>query len=282
MLAQEVQPRVEPFLHERGLELSQAKTPIPPIANGFAFLGPPIRKYAGNLLMQPAPQQGRPCLRTLRHIVKTNKQATAGHLRAQLNPLMRGWANDPRHVVSQAIFIKVDTAIFQTLWSWATRRHPKQSGRWLAQHYCQTRHGRPWTCVGTRVGHQGPPQARTLWRAGDVPSQRQVTIQGVANSYEPPWEGYFEARVGVQMTHNLKGRRQLLSLWTHQEGLGPVCHQKSTRLTGWHNPHVVGRTHGGRETADNRVLLHPTCHRQVHSQTLDGAQPRSTPSVQKA
>jgi hypothetical protein len=29
-------------------------------------------------------------------------------------------------------------------------------------------------------------------------------------------------------------------------------------------------------------LLHPTCHRQIHSQTVDAAQPRSTPSVPKA
>jgi RNA-directed DNA polymerase len=190
--------------------------------------------------------------------------------------------NVKKYIRDNVCDIANKTAIFQTLWSWATRRHPKKSGRWIAQKYFQTRHGRQWTFVGTRVGHHGPPQELTLCRAGDVPIQRHVKIKGAANPYDPPWEVYFEARVGVQMTHNLKGRRQLLYLWKHQEGLCPVCHQTITRLTGWHNHHVVWRTHGGRDTADNRVLLHPTCHRQVHSQTLDGAQPRSTPSVQKA
>jgi RNA-directed DNA polymerase len=282
VLEQEVQPLVEHFLHERGLALSQAKTHITHIEHGCDFLGQPIRKYAGKLLIKPAPKKVRTFLRNLRHIVKTNKQATAGNLIAQLNPVIRGWANYHRHVVSKAIFIKVATAIFQTLWSWATRRHPKKPGRWIAQKYFQTRHGRQWTFVGTRVGHPGQPQERTLCRAGDVPIQRHVKIKGAANPYDPQWEVYFEARVGVQMTHNLKGRRQLLYLWKHQEGLCPVCHQKITRLTGWHNHHVVWRTHGGRDTADNRVLLHPTCQRQVHSPTLDGAQPRSIPSVQKA
>ena len=117
--------------------------------------------------------------------------------------------------------------------------------------------------------------------AGNV-DRAHVKIKGAANPYNPHWEVDFEARVGVQMTHNLQGRRQLRYLWKQQAGLCPVCHQKITRLTGWHNHHVVWRSHGGRDTADNRVLLHPTCHRQVHSQTLDGAQPRSTPSVQKA
>src|SRR5882724_13295829 len=282
VLEQDVKPLVEPFLRERGLELSEAKTHSTHITHGFDFLGQHVRKYAGKLLMKPAPKHVHTCLRTLRHIVKANKQATAGNLIAQLNPVIPGWANSHRHVVSKAICIKVDTAIFHTLWSWATRRHPKQSGRWVAQTYFQTRQGRQWTFVGTRVGHRGPPQERTLCRAGDVPIQRHGKIKGAANPYDPQWEVYFEARVGVQMTHNLKGRRPLLDLWKHQEGLCPVCHQKITRLTGWHNHHVVWRTHGGRDTADNRVLLHPTCHRQVHSQTLDGAQPRSTPSVRKA
>ena len=282
VLEQEVKPLVDHVLHERGLALSQAKTHITHIEHGFDFLGQHLRKYAGKLLMNPAPKHVRPCLRNLRHIVKTNKQATAGNLIAQLNPVIRGWANSHRHVVSKALFIKAATAIFQTRWSWATRRHPKKSGRWIAQKYVQTRHGRQWTFVGTRVGHHGQPQERTLCRAGDVPIQRHGKSKGAANPYDPQWEVYFEARVGVQRTHNLQGRRQLLYLWKHQEGLCPVCHQKITRLTGWHNHHVVWRTHGGRDTADNRVLLPPTCHRQVHSQTLDGAQPRSTPSVQKA
>ena len=282
VLAQEVKPLVEHFLRERGLELSEAKTHITSITHGFDFLGQHVRKYAGKLLIKPAPKNVHTFLRNLRHIVKANKQATAGNLIAQLNPIIRGWANYHRHVVSKAIFIKVDTAIFHTLWSWATRRHPKKSGRWVAQKYFQTRQGRQWTFVGTRVGHHGQPQELTLCRAGDVPIQRHVKIKGAANPYDPQWEVYFEARVGVQMTQNLQGRRQLLYLWKHQEGLCPVCHQQITRLTGWHNHHVVWRTHGGRDTADNRVLLHPTCHRQVHSHTLDGAQPRSTPSVQKA
>ena len=281
-LAQAVTPLVEHVLHARALELSAVKTPLTPLTHGCDFLGQPVRKYAGQLLMQPAPQHVHTGLRNLRHIVQAHKQATAGNLRAQRTPVMRGGATSQRHVVSKAIVIKVDTASLQTLWAWATRRHPQPSGRGVAQQDCQTRPGRQWTFVGTRVGHQGQPQELTLCRAGDVPIQRHVKIKGAANPYDPQWEVYFEARVGVQMTHNLKGRRQLLYLWKHQEGLCPVCHQKITRLTGWHNHHVIWRTHGGRDTADNRVLLHPTCHRQVHSQTLDGAQPRSTPSVRKA
>lgn len=279
LLEQEIKPLVEQFLHTRGLELSQAKTHITHIENGFDFLGQHVRKYAGKLLIKPAPKHVHTFLGHLRYIVKANKQATAGNLIAQLNPVLRGWATYHRHVVSKVTFSKVDTAIFQTLWSCATRRHPKKSGRWIAQKYFPTRHGRRWTFVGTCVGHHGQPQELTLCRAGDVPIRRHVKIKGTANPYDPQWEVYFEERLRVKMTHDLKGRRQLLYLWKQQEGLCPLCHQPITRLTGWHNHHRVWRTYGGSDTADNRVLLHPTCHRQVHSQALDVVPSRSARSV---
>jgi len=120
--------------------------------------------------------------------------------------------------VSKATFIKVDTAIFRSLWSWATRRHPKRSGRWVAKQYFRTHNGRQWTFMGTCAGHQGQPYELALFRAGDVPIQRHVKIKGTANPYDPQWEVYFEERLGVKMAHTLKGRRQLLYLWKHQHG----------------------------------------------------------------
>jgi RNA-directed DNA polymerase len=279
LLAHAVKPLVVQFLGARGLELSPTKTHLTSIEDGFDFLGQHLRKYARKLIIKPARKNRQTFLGPIREMVKANKQTTAGHLIAQLNPVIRGWANYHRHVVRKVTCIKVDTAIFKSLWSWAIRRHPKKSHRWVAKKYFRTRHGRPWTFVGTYTSQQGPSHELALFRAGDVPMQRPVKVKGTANPYDPQWDVYFEARLGVQMTHPLKGRRQLLYLWKHQHGLCPVCHQKITRLTGWHNHHVVWRTPGGRDTTDNRVLLHPNCHRQVHSQALDVAPSRSARSV---
>ena len=90
VLEQEVKPLVEHFLYERGLELSQAKPHITHLENGCDFLGQHVRQYAGKLLIKPAPKNVHTFLGNLRHIVKANKQATAGHLIAQLNPVIRG------------------------------------------------------------------------------------------------------------------------------------------------------------------------------------------------
>jgi RNA-directed DNA polymerase len=193
--------------------------------------------------------------------------------------VIRGWANYHRHVVSTATCCDMATALFKVLWTWATRRHPKQSGRWRAAQYFRTRHGRRWPCVGPRVGPKGPPLELTRGRAGEVPIQRHIKIKGAANPYDPQWEVYCEARLGGKMAHALKGRRQLRYLWHQQAGLWPVGHQQRTRRTGWQTHHRLWRTHGGSDTAANRVLLHPHCHRQVPSRALDEAPPRSTSSV---
>src|SRR5712664_34223 len=149
LLEHEVKPLVVQFLGERGLELSPTKTHLTSIEDGFDFLGQHLRKYAGKLLIKPARKNMYTFLGHIREMVKANKQATAGHLIAQLNPVIRGWANYHRHVVSKVTFNKVDTAIFKSLWSWATRRHPKKSRRWVAKKYFRTHKGRQWTFVGT-------------------------------------------------------------------------------------------------------------------------------------
>src|SRR6266511_478177 len=86
---------------------------------------------------------------------------------------------------------------------------------------------------------------------------RREQLGGLWSYHACQWEPYFEARLGVSMAHNLKGRRHLLRLWKGQDGLCAVCHQRITKLTGWHSHHLVWRTHGGADRAENRVLLPP-------------------------
>jgi RNA-directed DNA polymerase len=88
---------------------------------------------------------------------------------------------------------------------------------------------------------------------------------------------YFEERLGDKMKDNLSGRRKLLYLWEEQNGICPVCNQKITELMAWHNHHIVWRSKGGSDKAENRVLLHPNCHRQVHSRGIYVGKPRLVP-----
>jgi RNA-directed DNA polymerase len=260
LLEEEVKPLVEHFLRDRGLSLSQEKTKITHIADGFDFLGQHIRDYKGTILVKPARKNVQMLLRKVREVIKANAQATTGNLIGQLNPIIRGWANFHRHVASKQTFTKVDNAIFLALWQWAKRRHPNKSRRWIKDAYFHQVGGRNWVFRGEREGKNGQPYKVRLFYASQVAIKRHTKIKGAANPFDPKWEVYFEARLGVKMADDLKERRKLLYLWKEQGGICPVCEQPITQVTGWHNHHIVWRVHGGTDRTENRVLLHPNCH----------------------
>ena len=276
VIEHEVIPLVEAFLSERGLTLSAEKTRTTFIEQGFDFLGHHIRKYNGKFLVVPSKKNTKTFLDKIRTIIRTNKQATAGHLIVQLNPVIQGWARYHRHCASKRTYTKVDTAIFQALWRWALRRHPNKHRRWVRQKYFTTQGKRHWVFHGITIDAAGQTKVHHLCKASDMPIKRHTKIKAAANPYDPQWEVYFEQRIGAKMEADLRGRKQLLTLWKAQEGRCPVCQQKITQVTGWHNHHIIWRSKGGSDNAGNRVLLHPECHRQVHNQHLDVEKPRPT------
>jgi RNA-directed DNA polymerase len=264
LLEDEVQPLVEAFLRERGLELSPEKTVITHIAAGFDFLGQNIRKYHGKLLIKPSAKSVKAVLRKVRMVITGNQSAAAGTLICQLNPIIRGWAMYHRHVVSSQVFQSIDHAIFQALWRWAKRRHPTKGARWVRARYFHATGGRTWVFSGTVRGPEGKPKPVHLVAAHTLPIIRHTKIASGVNPYDPHWEVYLEERLGLKMAASLQGRRTLLYLWKRQQGRCAHCGDAITTITGWHNHHRIWRSQGGSDTADNRVLLHPTCHQQIH------------------
>ena len=127
---------------------------------------------------------------------------------------------------------------------------------------------------GTVESKEGTSQPVSLLKASSVSIKRHTKIKGEANPYDPAWEEYFERRSDVKMEATLKGRRQLLTLYREQDGICPICRQEITEITEWHRHHIIRRSNGGKNTAENLVLLHPECHRQAHSLKLEVAKPR--------
>lgn len=260
-----VKPLVEAFFNERGLELSEEKTILTHIQDGFVFLGQNVRKYGNKLLIKPAEKSIRKLMEKVRMIVKTNPQAKAENLIRLLNPIIRGWVQYHRHVVSKAIFSAIDHNIFEILWQWSRRRHPHKNAQWIRQKYFCSIKGKNWVFFGNATNYLGKQRKTLLYSASQTPIQRHIKIRAKANPYDPAWEVYLEQRLGAKMNKTLSGKRKLLYLWKKQNGLCPVCNQKITPQTGWHNHHLVERSKGGSDKAENRVLLHPNCHRQVHN-----------------
>jgi RNA-directed DNA polymerase len=282
ILETEVKPLVTAFLRERGLELSEEKTKITHIEDGFDFLGQHVRKYNGKFLTRPSKKNVKAFLTDIRAVIKDNKQATAYGLVATLNPKIRGWANFHRHAAAKTTFAYVDTAIFKALWRWARRRHPTKGKRWVKDRYFGRSGNRNWRFFGKAKDKEGNPTHNWLCLASATPITRYKKIKGDCNPYDPTWELYLEERLGVKMAKALHGKRRLMYLWKEQGGLCPICNQPITHVTGWHNHHIVYKTLGGTDHAENRVLIHPNCHRQVHAKGLTVSKPRPVKDAPQA
>jgi RNA-directed DNA polymerase len=276
LLERDIQPGIADFLAERGLVLSDEKTKLTDIEDGFDFLGQNIRKYKGKLLIKPSRRSIKELLAKFRAIIKANRNVSAGYLIEQLNPIIRGWANYHCHGASKKTFSKVDHEIFQALWRWAKRRHHKKNAYWIKDKYFRSVQDRKWVFCGWVKDGKGKGREVQLVKAAKTPIRRHIKVKSAANPYDPKWELYFEKRLSTKMAANLKGRRSLLYLWQSQNGACPVCREKITNQTGWENHHIIARVNGGPDTFGNRVLLHPTCHKQVHCIGLTVLKPRPT------
>ena len=263
LLEEEVKPLVIGFLQERGLALSQEKTKITHIADGFDFLGQNIRKYNGTLYNRPSKKNVKAFLKDIRETIKGHKQATAYNLIAMLNPKIQGWANYHRHGASSKTFNRVDWAIERMLWQWMKRRHPKKSTHWIQKRYFCQIGNQNWCFFGTAKGKDGQTLQRVLCQASKTPIERHTKIIGECNPYDPTWKPYISERQEAKIKKAMK--RQLLMLWKRQKGICPKCQEPITKETGWHNHHVVEKAKGGGNGEENRVLVHPNCHRQVHA-----------------
>ena len=259
-LREKVLPIVREFLTERGLQLSEEKTVITHIGEGFDFLGKNIRKYNGKLLIRPCKSAVKSFLGKVRDIIKSSKSIKQEILIRRLNPVIRGWVNNQRYVVSSKVFSTVDYEIYKCLWQWAKRRHKKKSRKWIAKKYWHDIDSRQWTfsVPYENQGTEGKPLYCKLEYATDTKIIRFKKIVAEANPFDEYWTDYFEEREGEKLLNSTKGREKLLTIWRRQGRRCPVCGDLITSETGFkvHTP-------AGKES--RKIMVHKECHEEIHS-----------------
>lgn len=256
LLEQKVLPLISGFLRERGLSLSQRKTKITHISEGFDFLGWNVKKLGSFLRTAPSKRNTAAFLEKVRGTLKRLRGAKQDTVIRALNPVVRGWGNYHRVAHASRVFAKVDHQIHKATWQWSTRRHSAKGRRWIKARYYHRSGSRDWLFKGEAV---------TLARLSTIKVGGYVKFKSDQNPYDPRCEVYFDKRLDRRMQESLAGRRKLLWLWTKQDGKCPQCSRKITKTTGWNVHHVVWRTHGGTDKTQNLALLHPNCHRQLHA-----------------
>jgi len=143
-VAEEIRELIRIFLTERGLELSESKTLITHINDGFDFLGWSFRKYDGILLIKPSKESIRKVTDKIHEIIHKATSWNQEQLIQALNPVIIGWSNYHRHIVAKETFQKLDHIVWNMLWRWAKRRHPQKDRRWVARRYWHTEASRNW------------------------------------------------------------------------------------------------------------------------------------------
>jgi len=273
LLENEVKPVVEAFLAERGLRLSQEKTHVTHIEEGFDFLGWNVRRYRGKLLIKPSSKNVKAFYRKVAEVISTNKQAKQENLIRRLNPMIRGWTQYHRHQVASETFGRMDALLFRALWRWAKRRHCKKGRRWVKERYFHAIGNRQWTFAAQVQDEAGKQSMVPLQYCGEVTIKRHVKVKAEYNPFDPAWEMYGETLRQTRMLEDRRHRFAWNYLYSQQAGRCVLCGAAITRETGWHDHHIVYRLLGGDDSLDNRVLLHPNCHRQVHQRNLTVSKP---------
>jgi RNA-directed DNA polymerase len=261
LLENEVKPCVEAFLAERGLELSKEKTLVTHISEGFDFLGQNVRKYDGKLLIKPSAKNVKAFLGSIRETIRENASAKQETLINLLNPKIRGWANYHRHVVSKTTYDTVDHHIWQALWRWARRRHPKKPCRWVRRKYFRTQDHRHWVFATQTPGYDGKPRVLSLISASATRVVRHVGVKSDANPFDPAWDTYFAERQSARMLVRLQERGFPNKLWQQQQGKCPGCGQLIVEDDRWVIRPVVPLESGGTRSLTNLKMLHLTCQR---------------------
>jgi len=216
VLENKVKPAIEGFLRERGLTLSQEKTKLTHINEGFDFLGVNIRKYKSKLIMKPAKSNVKRFLVTMRETIKQMAAVKTEILIQRLNSKIRGWANYYRHVCSSQTFSYVDYQIFQALWRWATKRHSNKGKRWIHKNYFRSKAQRNWVFYAkVKAKEKGAPSTYLdLIKASDTPIKRHIKMKAEATPYKSEYHEYLTERLAKRRGNN-KPKRAIwwLSWW---------------------------------------------------------------------
>jgi RNA-directed DNA polymerase len=135
LLVDKIIPVIREFLSQRGLRISEAKTRITHIDEGFDFLSQNIRKYNGKLLIKPTKKAVKELLSKLKRMIQTMRGVKPEILIGKLNRVIRGWINYHRHIVAKKVFSEIDLYLYRLLRQWAKRRHSRQSYKWIYRKY---------------------------------------------------------------------------------------------------------------------------------------------------
>lgn len=202
---EQCQAIAQEWLKGMGLELKPSKTRICHTLEevdgqvGFDFLGFRVRQRRVGQYQSGKNTRGRPL--GFKTLITPSKDKVMRHYRqiaatvrgmkcrsqkdviTRLNPIIRGWCNYYRSVVSSQTFRKLDDRVFRLLWSWAKRRHHGKGRAWIVRRYWRD------------DGNFGTATSRALVKHTSTRLVRHNKVQGSRSPFDGDW-AYWASRWG--------------------------------------------------------------------------------------
>jgi len=258
------------WLAKRGMEISETKTSIRSMMDGFDFLGWTFRLHHNKntnksnnrkkawhrsknkivALVYPS----KSSISALITTVKANFRSYIGKetrlLIWKLNPILKGWANYHRFANSNSVFRKIDHLLYLQEVRYAKRSHNNKSWSWIKERY--------FTEGVTKKTR----------KTGVESLANYSSIQYGVNPFHPKDRQYFIDRKTKNVLDQSSKKK---SLAEKQKGICPICLGGLVE-NDWDEPlhihHMVHKKNGGTDEISNLILLHQECHHEAHRDDL--------------
>lgn len=261
--AEQAQAEISDWLQQRGLKLSKEKTHIRHIQEGFNFLGFNLRHYpvtsrtGWKLLIKPSKESVEDFKYRLKQEWFKLIGQNVGAVVKKLRPIIVGWGNYYRTVVSKETFNSLDNWMFNRTYRWCKRTHPHKGFDWIRKTYFGRRlAGRQHNWI---FGGEKGYLPKLAW----IPIKRHILVKHEASPDDPSLLAYWEWR-DEKKAELLPTSRQR-ELAKRQKGRCSHCQESLHNEEELHVHHIIQKSQGGTDALSNLALIHLYCHQQIHS-----------------
>lgn len=254
---------LQPYLRKRGLTLAEDKTKVTKLTNGFNFLGFNFRKYYNKdgsfkMIVKPNKESIKNAKRNIKDVFVKHTGQNTGVLLSKLLPVIRGYNNHWKHVVSKDIYSQMDYYIFTLTVRFLKRMHPTKPWKWIMKKHFKTDHAGQskdkWLLSYGRY-----QMIRMSWNS----IIRHEKILGNNSPFDAKLKDYFEKRdIKCFIAKNVDSKQKLAKTQRYK---CPLCGQSIVDVSeGLETHHKHPKSQGGNDSYKNLWLVHISCHIKHH------------------
>lgn len=263
--AEKARDELKGWLDRRGLQLSQEKTRIVHLTEGFDFLGFTIRlhthrtsKTGYKLHVRPSKQSVREAHTKLRDKWLRLRGSNVIAVLNALNPIIRGWANYFRVGTSSKTFKSLDSWMFHRAVRYVNHTHPNKPNQWRRERYwgrLNLARNDPWV-FGDK------PTGGYLLKFRWFTINRHILVRGTSSPDDPHLREYWLEREKAKAS-SLPPRLERIT--RRQKCVCRLCGESLFNGEQIQQHHLRPKSKGGNDYSSNLTLVHLYCQQQIHS-----------------